>query len=169
MSRGSRTGPGRPRCACRGVVRGAGRVGIRVGYTGVLPSRQAPHAKGGPDSEAGPGRPRGPGVGGQEEPSPYVRTHPSGARSVHPWPSLVLLEQMPASGPIRRELTSFLINLVKTPECHRNMSKRPAVVPISKTAPKVSSSKTEISILASLLSQGINRVVLTRHVSLLSK
>ena len=41
-----------------------------------------------------------------------------------------------ASWPIWRDLTSFPRMLVKTAECHQNMTKRPALVPISKTGPK---------------------------------
>ena len=39
----------------------------------------------------------------------------------------------PPPGQYRRELTSFYRNLVKTAECHQNVSKRPVIVPISKT------------------------------------
>ena len=38
-----------------------------------------------------------------------------------------------ASGPIRRDSMTFLVKLVKTTECHRNMSMRPVIVPNSKT------------------------------------
>ena len=48
-------------------------------------------------------------------------------------PSLYLLEQIPASGPIRRDSTSFPVKLVKRPRCHQNMSKRPVIVPNHKT------------------------------------
>ena len=46
---------------------------------------------------------------------------------------------MPPLGQYRRELTSFYIKLVKTAECHRKVCKRPLIVPISKTGPKVGS------------------------------
>ena len=38
--------------------------------------------------------------------------------------------------PNERELTSFTRNLVKTAKCQQNMSKRPVIVPIFKTATK---------------------------------
>ena len=41
-----------------------------------------------------------------------------------------------ASGPIRRDSTSILLNLVKTAECHQNITKRPVMLPISKTGPR---------------------------------
>ena len=62
-------------------------------------------------------------------------THPAGP--VGPCgPSLVRTPWNAAPGPIRRDLTSYLRNLVKTAECHQNMSIRPVIVPVPKTAIK---------------------------------
>ena len=41
-----------------------------------------------------------------------------------------------ASGPIRRDSTSFTVKLVRTRKCHRKVCMRPPIVPIPKTAPK---------------------------------
>ena len=44
--------------------------------------------------------------------------------------------QIAASWPIRRDLTSNILKLVKTAECRSNMSKRPVIVPIFKMGPE---------------------------------
>ena len=63
--------------------------------------------------------------------------HPCGARSVL-WPSLSPPRANPASGPIRRDSTTFPIKLVKTVKCRQNMSKRPVIVPNSQNGSQMS-------------------------------
>ena len=121
-----------------GVLAGYGYwVGTGEGYTGVLPTDPAPREEPQTDSGAGPGSPAGAGVGGQAGTVPlYVRTHPFGARSGH-CPSLVLLEHIAASGPIRARFQVISEILVKMTKCHQNMSIRPLIVPISRTASRI--------------------------------
>ena len=94
-----------------------------------------------PDSEAGPVRPckglewvvrvRNNTVGGDGHMTTLR------ARSV-PCGSLpVICPQNAHLRPIWRDFTSFSIKLVKRPECHQNMSKRPTIVPVSKTASRI--------------------------------
>ena len=47
-----------------------------------------------------------------------------------------ICSQKRLSGPIRRDLTSFTVKLVKTEECHQYLSIRPVIVPVSKTGSK---------------------------------
>ena len=64
-------------------------------------------------------------------------THPCGARSVSPWePSLVQDPQNAASWPIGTRFQVISRNIVKTGKCHREVCKRPVIVPISKTSSK---------------------------------
>ena len=128
---------------------GAGRVGIpgvyQGGYTGWvirghIPSQPALLEEGpaavqrpqgaGPAlgrvvrKQAGAGRTRcsAGGDGSQD--------HPAGPVGL-PWsPPCPGTLRMPASGPYGRDLTSFPVKLVKTRECHRNITKRPVIVPI---------------------------------------
>ena len=88
-------------------------------------------------SEAGPGSPTGAGVGGRWSSGVTV-----GGDGLFPTPAGPgrSLWALPGNtpwnahlGPIRRDFTSFLIKLVKTAKCHQNSSKRPVIVPISKT------------------------------------
>ena len=141
-----------PRCSWHGwsvcmtswLSGGAGRVGIQGGYRGgytgwVIPVHQGPRPSGGDTSEAGPVGPAGAGVGGYpcsaHGPSrPSTQNPPSGPGQSPAVPSLVL-GPLPGSGPIGRDSTTFLIKLVKTAECHQNMSKRPLIVPNLKTGP----------------------------------
>ena len=59
------------------------------------------------------------------------------ARSVPPGALPVHTLRNAASGPIVRELRSFLGNLVKTAKCHQKCLKRPTIVPISKTGSRI--------------------------------
>ena len=118
-------------------------MGTRVGIPGTTQpaaARRVPEAS----SEAGPRRllqgawsgwDAGPGdymvFGGGDGPCTTLR-----ARSGHPVALPVQDPQNAASGPIWRDLGSFLEILVKTAKCHQNMSKRPVIVPISKTGLK---------------------------------
>ena len=65
-------------------------------------------------------------------------THPAGPVSPTPGgPSLVPIPLgMPPPGQYRRDFSQFTVKLVKTAECHQKVSKRPPVVPISKTRSK---------------------------------
>ena len=116
-------------------------TGIRVGIPGEYPASSPPMPEESAcPSGAGPGRPAGPGVGGDWCSDVTVggdgRYHPSGpvgrAQALPPCTSLAGAHL----GPITSELTSFSIKLVKTGKCHRKVCKRPAIVPISKTALK---------------------------------
>ena len=122
---------------------GYGRV-YRGGYTGwVIRGHPAArvHYREGPDtSEAGPVGPcRGPEWVG-------IWSRPRGPVSARPAPGPPTPAPLGLPGPAslsrgfptgkRRDLTSFLINLVKTAKCRQNMSKRPPIVPISKTLSK---------------------------------
>ena len=110
----------------------------RVGNTGsqALPSYRA---KGGPRySEAGPVALQGRSGWylGPEYPC-APGDHPSGPVGSLQAPPCHLPENA-ASWPIRRDSTSFSIKLVKTAECHQNMSKRPTLVPISQNGSRKS-------------------------------
>ena len=85
---------------------------------------------GAPDSEAGPGSPcRGlEWVVWGAAPARSPRTHPPGPVG-SPAGSLPGSGPAPASWPIWRDLTTFLIKLVKRTKCHRNVSIRPVIVP----------------------------------------
>ena len=125
---------------CRGVgvpgwVYGVGIAGwVGEGYTGTqhtargevqIPAKRAPNGPAG----AGSGWVSGARANGRRDGS---WTTPAGpGRSLRALP--VQDPQNAALGPIRRELTSFLKNIVKTAKCHQNMSKRPRLVPVSKT------------------------------------
>ena len=144
----------RPHRAVTTAVRVVHGVGVRTGYgTGVgstggylgglyrgTTSPPSCPQGGAPYSEAGPGRPcRGlewvvRGAGCVRAMSPPCGPGRSPCRCP-PW-DMPLLGQMAASGPIRRELRYISVKLVKTTECHRNMCKRPVIVPISKTGTK---------------------------------
>ena len=66
--------------------------------------------------------------------------HPAGPVGPPRWPSLGYARGA-ASGPIRRDLTSFTVKLVKTAKCRSNMSIRPVIVPVSKNGSKKSALK----------------------------
>ena len=67
--------------------------------------------------------------------------------------------------PIKARFRYIYLKVSQYPECHQNMLMRPAIVPVPKTGRKVTTLNSEISIICSLLSQGINGPVLgLRHV-----
>ena len=136
------------RCApCTSSVASAVYSGSRRvyghGYTGGLgrgiPTRHPPRTSfllsGAYPSEAGPGSPIGAGVGGDMHSAPGRPAPTLRARSAWPArPPWCLLEQTPPPGHRGRDLTSFLENLVKTTKCRQKVSKRPLIVPVSKTS-----------------------------------
>ena len=113
--------------------------GIPGGYTGYYPAT-CPREEDPYPSEAGPGSPSG-GWSGWGYGSGRVtrRRCPRTtlrARSVRPAAFPVLGPLIADSWPIWRDLTTFLMKLVKTAKCHQNVSKRPPLVPIPKTGPE---------------------------------
>ena len=114
------------------------------GYTGgVLPSQHA--AQGSPHIQrSGPRKPRGlewvgygdwtrvPGYGGRGRVFPTLRARSVPCRAL-PGNTLGIAHLRP----IRRDLGQYSVKLVKTAMCHRNMSKRPVIVPISKTGSRI--------------------------------
>ena len=116
--------------------------GYRGGYTGWVIPGSIPSqllAWGASlDSEAGPGRP----CRGREWVVKVQRARAPGttlrARSV--WPASPPCTWYPLSSQTavqtakRREFSQFSIKLVKMTKCHRNMSIRPLIVPVLKTA-----------------------------------
>ena len=134
--------PARGSCWVGGL--GACLVGIQGGYTGCVggglyrypaakPSRRTATAGSGPClgrgvPEAG-WAPTWCSAAGTVQPTLRARSaHPGGP----PWLDLADA----ASGPIWRDSTSFLRNLVKTTKCHRKCAKRPVIVPNLKTGLK---------------------------------
>ena len=119
----------------------------RVGNTGTWdhpPTARAEVPRSTPPAERAPEGPAGAwsgwvGCGGTDpfaHPPSCSPAHPacSRARSVPvgpPWQGAGLLAGK------RRHLTSFSIKLVKTAECHQKSRKRPLIVPISKTGPRI--------------------------------
>ena len=119
------------------------REGVLGGYTGWVirgpaSSKDVHLQSGAQTSGAGPGSPTGAGVGGSGCSAPYVRPWVPPLRPCRPPGPLrctqALLEQMPPLGQYKRELTTFTVKLVKTVKCHQDMSKRPSLVPVLKTA-----------------------------------
>ena len=100
----------------------------------VIPGSTQPprtYSQGRPRQRSGPRKPYR-GWSGWSGLTVPVRPHPPFGPGPGPLVhSLVLLEQIAASWPIRRDLTSILGNLVKTAECHQNITKRPVIVPVS--------------------------------------
>ena len=123
---------------CTGWVWGLG--GYRVG---AIPGYYPATARRSLYSEAGPGSPGGAGVGGTGAgratgtAAGRSCTHPAGPVGQAP-PALPGAGpcRLPPPGPKRRDLTSFPVKLVKRTECHRKVSRRPPIVPISKTVPE---------------------------------
>ena len=124
-----------------GTGRWVYRVGIRVG----IPGEYYPAAaRGSPMySEAGPGSPAGLEwvVHGAGRVSQGVRRrdgpwyHPAGPVA-HPWAPCTRDLANAASGPIRARFRLILLKVSQTAKCHQNMTKRPPIVPISKTGTK---------------------------------
>ena len=129
---------GVPGWVYQGGYTGAGRVGIPgeyypatpFGEPRTTPAERAPEAHRAGVGGCGAGRAYWASWdGGGDGPVPTLR-----ARSVHP-------VALPGTGPLGlpppglygRELTSFPGNLVKTSKCHQKTSKRPLIVPVSKT------------------------------------
>ena len=107
------------------------RVGNTEGYTGVLPT-QPPRLRETPRQRSGPRKPlQGAGVGGLGVGIPFA-PGPTLACSQGPFPAVTGPPRAnPASWPIRRDSATFPGNLVKTAKCHRFVSKRPVIVPVS--------------------------------------
>ena len=121
------------------------RVWCRLGgYTGWVPGRVIPGpARGRPTSKAedmtAKRAPEAPGRGwsgwsclqrpGTSGTTLRARSGTCGTLPVPP-------RANPASWPIKARFHVFSVNLVKTAECHQKMSKRPSIVPISKTRAK---------------------------------
>ena len=125
----------------------AGRVGIQGGYTGWGTRVAIPGTTPAPREEvlnqrSGPRKPQGAGVGGFRAGRVSLGVRRRGRPCTHPPDPVGLPGALPGAGPLRmpplglygRELTSFPVKLAKTAECHREVSKRPVIVPISKTA-----------------------------------
>ena len=125
-------------CGTAGCTRG-GYTGwvYRVGNTRAIPGTQPRCSGRGPDPAE-----RAPEAQGLEWVGSGARAylgtaagtvlpHPAGpvgpGQPDPPWAGPCGL---PPPGHIGRDLTSFSIKLVKTAECHRNVSKRPVIVPI---------------------------------------
>ena len=118
------------------------RVGIRVGYTGVIPSHRALRSQGAPHpAERAPEGLQGlEWVGGVWWDRP-LRVSPLGASArprPHPpgpvSPCRASLGRGPAPRAKGRDSMTYSLKLVKRRECHRNILKRPVIVPIPKTA-----------------------------------
>ena len=62
-------------------------------------------------------------------------THPAGPVA-HPWAPWCRTSQIAALQPIRARLRSYSCNVSQTAKCHQKVSKRPVLVPISKTVSK---------------------------------
>ena len=120
-----------------------GRVGIQGGYTGGYTGGVPSHTARGAHPPTSDQRERAPPQAGWVGSRVGGRTGTAAgrvwttlrARSGHPVALPVHTLRNAASWPIRRDSTSILLNLDKTAECHRKVSKRPAVLPISKTGP----------------------------------
>ena len=121
-----------------GVRVGTGQGGIGGwgpgGYTGRVIRDPPSWLKAEARQRSGPRKAlQGPGVGGLAAAcarAPYPTTPCGRARFAGYGP---LPGQKAASGPIGRELVNISVKLVKRAKCHRNISKRPVIVPISKT------------------------------------
>ena len=74
-------------------------------------------------------------------------------------PGLLALRYGPVQA-IGRDSIIYILKLVNSAECHLKCSMRPGILPVSKTRPKVMTLNSQISNIASLLSQGINGPVL---------
>ena len=121
------------------VVRALGmvhRVGMPGGYTGGVPS-SPPTSRGAvPVQRSGPRKAHrawsgwywGCGRNGGRDGS---WDHLRPGRSTL-WPSLSQDPQNAHLGPIGRDSINYSVKLVKTAKCHRFMSKRPTIVPVSK-------------------------------------
>ena len=134
---------------CRRVG-SAGRVGTRVGYTGVLPScsgrglqtaERAPEPRHGVEWVVCRARAPNPcktrlNIGSWGRRRGRLQDHPPGPVGTTLWSLPVLDPQNAALQPIGREFMTFSIKLVKTAKCRQNMSKRPLIAPISKTGLK---------------------------------
>ena len=108
----------------------------RVGNTGTYPASTL-LGEGPRYSEAGPGSPsRGAGVGGIWVPGARCSSVPPlrGPVGLQPPCTLPPLSSQTAVQTSKTSENMIIsAKLVKTAECHRNMSKRPSIVPISKT------------------------------------
>ena len=119
------------------------RVGIRVGNTGVPsqpacsrspPADQRPPGAG-PACRAGWVGCRVGGRTGDDGGRDGSQDHPAGPLQP-PGPPLSWDPQNAHLRPKGRHFTLFTVKLVKTTKCHRNMSKRPVILPVSKNGPK---------------------------------
>ena len=115
-------------------------VGTGVGNTGVLPSSPPMPGEHPQTQRSGPVGPAGAGVVGSEGAGVTVGGDGSWRPPCGPGrvcdPPCLQDPQNAHLGPIGRDFINISVKLVKTAKCHRFSSKRPPVVPISKTGSK---------------------------------